>query len=187
MRYHAERGNDQWHARIGGTDAGASAADGDAERLGMHYLAECGNDQWHTRIGGMDAGASAAGWGRGASWDALPRGAWERSVARADRWHGRWRQRGGMGTRSVLRCVTTRNVGTISGSRGSGARTLAPARRDGDAERLGMHYHAERGNDQWHAADRWHGRWRQRGGMGARSVSGRITTRSVGTIRGEAA
>jgi len=117
MHYLAERGNDQWHARIGGTDAGASAADGDAERLGMHYLAECGNDQWHTRFGGMDAGASAAGWGRGASWNALPRGAWERSVARADRWHGRWRQRGGMGTRSVLGCITTRSVGTISGTR----------------------------------------------------------------------
>ena len=52
---------------------------------------------------------SAGTRGRGASRDALPRGAWERSVAG----------------------------------------TLGPARRIGDAERLGMRYHAERGNDRW--------------------------------------
>jgi hypothetical protein len=83
----------------------------------MRYHAERGNDQWHAADRWPGRWRQRGGWGRGASWDALPRGAWERSVARG----------------------------------GSVARTLAPARRDGDAERLEMRYHAERGNDQWHA------------------------------------
>jgi hypothetical protein len=98
MRYHAERGNDRWQGLWG-------------PRGGLKTRSVSGRvtTQSVGTISGRDSGARAADWRRGASREALPRGAWERSVA--------W--------------------------------TLGPARRIGDAERLGMRYHAEHGNDRW--------------------------------------
>ncbi len=148
MHYHAERGNDQAAAAVedrssrsaweAARDAPRSALEGDAERHGMHYHAERGNDK----------GAAAVE-------DRSSRSAWEcRQGRSAFRF---WKV-----TQSVTGCITTQSVGTIRlrrrwkivphAPRGNAARDAPRSALEGDAERHGMHYHAERGNDQAAAA-----------------------------------
>ncbi len=169
---HAPRGN-------AARDAPRSALEGDAERHGMHYHAERGNDK----------GAAAVE-------DRSSRSAWEcRQGRSAFRF---WKV-----TQSVTGCITTQSVGTIRlrrrwkivphAPRGNAARDAPRSALEGDAERHGMHYHAERGNDQAAAAveDRSsRSAWECRQGRSAfrfwkvtQSVTGCITTQSVGTIR----
>ena len=144
MHAHAERGNDQvvgagrsfLTLRVGmppGT-LRVPLLDGDAERHRMHAHAERGNDQV-----------------AGAVEDRSSRSAWERRQGRsAFRF---WKV-----TQSVTGCMPTQSVGTI-GSRGLWRSfltlrvgmppgTLHVPLLEDDAERHGMHAHAERGNDQ---------------------------------------
>ncbi len=108
--------------------------EGDAERHGMHAHAERGNDQVAVAVN-----------------DRSSRSAWEcRQGRSAFRF---WKV-----TQSVTGCMPTQSVGAIrwrGGERsfltlrvGMPPGTLRVPLLEGDAERHGMHAHAERGNDQ---------------------------------------
>ncbi len=144
----------------------------------MHSHAERGNDRVagaveivpHAPRGNAarDAPRSASGGGRRASRDAFPRRAWERSGRggcgdRSSR--SAWECRQGRSafrfwrvTQSVTGCMPTRSVGTIrlrglwrsflTLRVGMPPGTLRVPLLEGDAERHGMHAHAERRNDQ---------------------------------------
>ncbi|AUO48972.1 hypothetical protein C1C98_27760 [Pseudomonas ogarae] len=111
---------------------------GDAERHGLHAHAERGND--HVAGAGISIVPHA------------PRGNAARDAPRSA---------SGRVTQSVTGCITTQSVGTIRSQGlvyrsfltlrvGMPPGTLRVPLLKGDAERHGLHAHAERGNDRIH-------------------------------------